>query len=313
MLASGPAGTVLAPLTSKVTATLAPAHGGSDDRAHRSTWLSLATSPPSRQRQRVVAMTAHRIRRWLALAVVAALASIAMLLTLPGTASASTCDSSNPHVLRNRLLRRRRRRVQRPSRNQFRLPCRGDHRLGRWFGPLACDVDLRHPGSGDRPDHLRDPHLRRSGDLYGHAQRPGRQRDRDGDRCGQTGSRRPRHHDVGAKLGQEQLHRDLCDQRFERRARCRTVGDHDRPAALRDELPGGHGERLDLQQPPPGTLGATVTCTVDPLENGGTVASSIGVKVKAHANRGPIVNQAAVTSATQIRTRATTPRRQQQP
>jgi uncharacterized repeat protein (TIGR01451 family) len=50
--------------------------------------------------------------------------------------------------------------------------------------------------------------------------------------------------------------------------------------------------------PAVGTYGGTVRCTVDPLAVGGQVATSIGVKVKAKAGRGAIVNAATVTSDT---------------
>jgi Domain of unknown function DUF11 len=44
--------------------------------------------------------------------------------------------------------------------------------------------------------------------------------------------------------------------------------------------------------------GGTVTCAADPLAVGDALTTSIGVKVKAHAGRGPIVNAATVTSDT---------------
>jgi uncharacterized repeat protein (TIGR01451 family) len=50
--------------------------------------------------------------------------------------------------------------------------------------------------------------------------------------------------------------------------------------------------------PPVGTFGGTVTCTTDPLAVGSQVATSIGVKVKAHAGRGVITNAATVSSDT---------------
>jgi uncharacterized repeat protein (TIGR01451 family) len=48
--------------------------------------------------------------------------------------------------------------------------------------------------------------------------------------------------------------------------------------------------------PPPRTRGGVVTCTVGSLSSGGGTATSIGVKVRALPNRGPIVNAANVTS-----------------
>lgn len=50
--------------------------------------------------------------------------------------------------------------------------------------------------------------------------------------------------------------------------------------------------------PAVGAPGGTVTCTVDSLAVGSSVATSIGVKVKAHANRGVLTNAASVTSTT---------------
>jgi len=49
--------------------------------------------------------------------------------------------------------------------------------------------------------------------------------------------------------------------------------------------------------PAVGKAGA-VTCTVDPLASGNQVATSIGVKVKAHTGRGVITNAATVSSDT---------------
>jgi uncharacterized repeat protein (TIGR01451 family) len=48
--------------------------------------------------------------------------------------------------------------------------------------------------------------------------------------------------------------------------------------------------------PPPRTRGGVVTCTVPSLSSGGGTATSIGVKVRALPNRGPIINAATVTS-----------------
>jgi uncharacterized repeat protein (TIGR01451 family) len=50
--------------------------------------------------------------------------------------------------------------------------------------------------------------------------------------------------------------------------------------------------------PPVGKDGGTVTCTIDPLASGNHVATSIGVKVKAHTGRGVITNAAIVSSDT---------------
>jgi uncharacterized repeat protein (TIGR01451 family) len=50
--------------------------------------------------------------------------------------------------------------------------------------------------------------------------------------------------------------------------------------------------------PPVGKAGGTVTCTIDPLAANGQVATSIGVKVKAHSGKGVITDAAAVSSAT---------------
>jgi uncharacterized repeat protein (TIGR01451 family) len=48
--------------------------------------------------------------------------------------------------------------------------------------------------------------------------------------------------------------------------------------------------------PSPGTRGGVVTCTVASLSSGGETATSIGVKIRAQPNRGPIINAASVTS-----------------
>jgi uncharacterized repeat protein (TIGR01451 family) len=50
--------------------------------------------------------------------------------------------------------------------------------------------------------------------------------------------------------------------------------------------------------PPVGKAGGTVTCTIDPLAANGQVATSIGVKVKAHSGKGVITNAATVSSDT---------------
>lgn len=50
--------------------------------------------------------------------------------------------------------------------------------------------------------------------------------------------------------------------------------------------------------PPVGKPGGTVTCQIDPLASGARVATSIGVKVKAHSGKGVLTNAATVSSDT---------------
>ena len=51
--------------------------------------------------------------------------------------------------------------------------------------------------------------------------------------------------------------------------------------------------------PPVGEPGGTVSCTIDPLAANGQVATSIGVKIKAHSGKGVITDAATVSSAAQ--------------
>lgn len=77
-----------------------------------------------------------------------------------------------------------------------------------------------------------------------------------------------------------------------------------RHAVLVDNLPYGTlfaavtATGWTCSTPPVGKPGGTVTCTIDPLAANGHVATSIGVKVKAHTSRGVITNAATVSSDT---------------
>jgi uncharacterized repeat protein (TIGR01451 family) len=77
-----------------------------------------------------------------------------------------------------------------------------------------------------------------------------------------------------------------------------------RNAVLVDNLPYGTlfaavtATGWTCSTPPVGKPGGTVTCTIDPLAANSHVATSIGVKVKAHTSRGVITNAATVSSDT---------------
>lgn len=82
-----------------------------------------------------------------------------------------------------------------------------------------------------------------------------------------------------------------------------SVGPDDAPdMVMTDHLPYGTSFQAitatgwTCSSPAPGTLGGTVTCTVNPLVTATVVASNGGVEVRAQPNRGVLTNSVTLSS-----------------